>query len=114
MPDRPSHYDSNLRGASFDVSQANRKYMQQIGADDGTSDNKATSSVAFSLDLESYGEGLSGMNLAGQGLPLVLYLNCGGGATRAATVGALLADLYVVHDVIFTLDGVSGTLSASS
>ncbi len=108
------HYDSNLRGASFDVSQANRKYMQQIGADDGTSDNKATSSVAFSLDLESYGEGLSGMNLAGQGLPLVLYLNCGGGATRAATVGALLADLYVVHDVIFTLDGVSGTLSASS
>jgi hypothetical protein len=54
------------------------------------------------------------MNLAGQGLPLVLYLNCGGGATRAATVGALLADLYVVHDVIFTLDGVSGTLSASS
>jgi hypothetical protein len=77
-------------------------------------DNDRSSSVAFSLDLESYGEGLSGMNLAGQGLPLVLYLNCGAGTTRAATVGALLADLYVIHDVIFTLDGVSGTLSASS
>jgi hypothetical protein len=103
------HYDSNLRGASFDVDTQHRKYMQVVADDDDRS-----SSVAFSLDLESYGEGLSGMNLAGQGLPLVLYLNCGAGAARAATVGALLADLYVIHDVIFTLDGVSGTLSASS
>ena len=54
------------------------------------------------------------MNLAGQGLPLVLHLNCGAGGARASTVGALLADLYIVHDVIFTLDGVSGTMSASS
>ncbi len=103
------HYDSNLRGASFDVSTQHRKYMQNVA-----DDNDRSSSVAFSLDLEQYGEGLSGMNLAGQGLPLVLHLNCGAGAARASTVGALLADLYVVHDVIFTLDGVSGTLSASS
>ncbi len=103
------HYDSNLRGASFDVDTQHRKYMQAAADDDDRS-----SSVAFSLDLESYGEGLSGMNLAGQGLPLVLYLNCGATAQRASTVGALLADLYIVHDVIFTLDGVSGTLSASS
>jgi len=103
------HYDSNLRGASFDVDTQHRKYMQSAADDDDRS-----SSVAFSLDLESYGEGLSGMNLAGQGLPLVLYLNCGATAQRASTVGALLADLYIVHDVIFTLDGVSGTLSASS
>ena len=103
------HYDSNLRGASCDVDAQHRKYMQNVA-----DDNDRSSSVAFSLDLESYGEGLSGMNLAGQGLPLVLYLNCGAGAARASTVGALLADLYVIHDVIFTLDGVSGTLSASS
>jgi len=103
------HYDSNLRGASFDVSTQHRKYMQNVA-----DDNDRSSSVAFSLDLEQYGEGLSGMNLAGQGLPLVLYLNCGAGGARASTIGALIADLYVVHDVIFTLDGVSGTLSASS
>ena len=29
-------------------------------------------------------------------------------------ISMILADLYIVHDVIFTLDGVSGTLSASS
>lgn len=103
------HYDSNLRGASFDVDTQHRKYMQNVA-----DDNDRSSSVAFSLDLEQYGEGLSGMNLAGQGLPLVLHLNCGAGGARASTVGALLADLYIVHDVIFTLDGVSGTMSASS
>tara|TARA_R100001463_G_scaffold27815_2_gene64239 strand:+ start:1755 stop:3137 length:1383 start_codon:yes stop_codon:yes gene_type:complete len=103
------HYDSNLRGASCDVTTQHRKYMQNVA-----DDNDRSSSVAFSLDLEQYGEGLSGMNLAGQGLPLVLHLNCGAGGARASTVGALLADLYIVHDVIFTLDGVSGTMSASS
>jgi len=103
------HYDSNLRGASCDVTTQHRKYMQNVA-----DDNDRSSSVAFSLDLEQYGEGLSGMNLAGQGLPLVLHLNCGAGVARASTVGALLADLYIVHDVIFTLDGVSGTMSASS
>ena len=101
------HFDSNLRGSTSDVSTAGVAYMQTVG-DDPTLSSKC----AFALDLESYGEGLSGMNLAGQGLPLVLHLNCG--ATGAASVGALLADLYVIHDVIFTLDGVSGTLSASS
>jgi len=101
------HYNSNLRGSISNASTAGSAYMQAVA-----SDPTLSSRCAFALDLESYGEGLSGMNLAGQGLPLVLHLNCG--ATGAASVGALLADLYVIHDVIFTLDGVSGTLSASS
>ena len=101
------HYDSNLRGSTSDSSTAGSAYAQTVA-----NDPTLSSKCVFALDLEQYNEGLSGMNLAGQGLPLVLHLNCG--ATGAASTGALVADLYVVHDVIFTLDGVSGTLSASS
>jgi hypothetical protein len=103
------HYNSNLRGFSGDFDTAGGKFLVAAAEDDTLS-----SKAVFALDLETYGEGLSGMNLAGQGLPLVLHLNSGGDAGRASTDGALIADLYVVHDVIFTLDGVSGTLSASS
>lgn len=103
------HFNSNLRGFAGDKDIGNGVYIQP-----GTSDNVLSSKCVFALDLETYGEGLNGMNLAGQGLPLVLHLNSGGNAARASTVGALIADLYVVHDVIFTLDGVSGTMSASS
>ena len=103
------HYNSNLRGFAGDFDIGNGVYIQA-----GASDNVLSSKCVFALDLETYGEGLNGMNLAGQGLPLVLHLNSGGNGARASTVGALIADLYVVHDVIFTLDGVSGTMSASS
>jgi len=103
------HYNSNLRGFAGDTTTTGGKYLVAAANDDTLS-----SKAVFALDLESYGEGLSGMNLAGQGLPLVLHLNSGGDAGRASTDGALIADLFVVHDVIFTLDGVSGTLSASS
>ena len=101
------HYDSNLRGTSSNVETAATKYYQII-ADDLANSSKSV----LALDLESYGEGLSGMNLAGQGLPLVLHANFLAAGAFAANAG--LADLFVVHDVIFTLDGVSGTLSASS
>jgi len=103
------HYNSNLRGFSGDVNIGNGIYIQG-----GAGDKNNSSKCVFALDLETYGEGLNGVNLAGQGLPLVLHLNSGGDAGRASTESALIADLYVVHDVIFTLDGVSGTMSASS
>jgi len=104
------HYDSNLRGGSITRAVDFGQYMQLIATD-----LTESSKCFFALDLESYGEGLSGMNLAGQGLPLVLHANFADSAnTRAGRANAILADLYVVHDVIFTLDGVSGTLSASS
>ena len=103
------HYDSNLRGSSSTRATDFGQYMQLVAVD-----LTESSKCVFALDLESYGEGLSGMNLAGQGLPLVLHANFGGTATRAGNGNALIADLYVVHDVIFTLDGVSGTMSASS
>ena len=95
------HYDSNLRGVT-----ANRQFFM------ATTDTTLSSRCAFALDLESYGEGLSGKNLSGQGLPLVLH--CQIGAGKAPTIGAILADLYIIHDVIFQLDGISGTLTASS
>ena len=104
------HYDSNLRGSSSTRATNFGQYMQLVAAD-----LTESSKCVFALDLESYGEGLSGMNLAGQGLPLVLHANfADSAATRAGRANAILADLYVVHDVIFTLDGVSGTMSASS
>ncbi len=103
------HYNSNIRGFAGDFDTTGGKYLVAAANDDTLS-----SKAVFALDLESYGEGLSGMNLAGQGLPLVLHLNSGGDGGRASTDGALIADLFVVHDVIYTLDGVSGTLSASS
>lgn len=106
------HYDSNLRGGSITRAVDFGQYMQLV-ANDLTESSKCF----FALDLESYGEGLSGMNLAGQGLPLVLHANFGAtnnAGGRSGANNAIIADLYVVHDVIFTLDGVSGTLSASS
>ena len=103
------HYNSNLRGLSADKDIGAGLYIQKKATD-----KTGSSKCVFALDLETYGEGLNGVNLAGQGLPLVLHLNSGGGGARSSVEGALIADLYVVHDVIFTLDGVSGTMSASS
>jgi hypothetical protein len=95
------HFDSSLRAASTNASS----YYN-------ATDTTGSSRCAFAVDLESYGEGLAGKNLAGQGLPLVLY--CQTAATKAQSIGAVLADLYIMHDIVFKLDGVSGTLSASS
>jgi len=82
----------------------------------GTSMNRSTflatnavSKIAYGIDLESYGHSdvQSGKNLSGQGLPIVFR------PTISTSVDMLL-DMYVLHDVVYTLDGISGTISASS
>jgi len=97
------HYDSDLEGTLSNITQ----YMQVV-------DTLTSSRCVFAVDLESYDEGISGKNLSGQGLPLVLNATLGVGATNAATLAAIVADLWVVHDVIYQLDGINGTLTASS
>ncbi len=99
------HYSSDLRSLCADA----KVYYMAAGA---ANDKVLSSRAVFALDLETYGEGLAGKNLSGQGLPLVLHAQTG--ANSAQEVGAILADLYVIHDIIFQLDGVSGTLTASS
>ena len=57
----------------------------------------------------------AGKNLAGQGLPLVLHAQTGDGVNNfggAAT--ACLVDLFVVHDVMYILDGATGIITANS
>jgi len=78
-------------------------------------DDVATASkVAYGLDLESYGHSdvQSGKNLANQGLPIVFNANISGTNILSASAGLL--DTFLMYDVIYTLDGVSGTISASS
>lgn len=99
------HYSSDLRSLCADGAV----YYMAAGA---ANDKVLSSRAVFALDLETYGEGLAGKNLSGQGLPLVLHAQTG--ANSAQEVGAILADLYCIHDIIFQLDGVSGTLTASS
>ena len=99
------HYSSDLRSLCADAAV----YYMAAGA---ANDKVLSSRAVFALDLETYGEGLAGKNLSGQGLPLVLHAQTG--ANSAQEVGAVLADLFVIHDIIFQLDGVSGTMTASS
>jgi hypothetical protein len=69
----------------------------------------AVSKIAYGIDLESYGHSdvQSGKNLSGQGLPIVFR-------PTITTSADQLLDCYLLHDVVYTLDGVSGTISASS
>jgi hypothetical protein len=66
----------------------------------------------FSIDLESYNASFAGKNLAGQGLPVVLHAQVG--SNGANGLGAVMCDLYVIHDVVFVLDGITGVLTANS
>jgi len=87
-----------------------------ISANDLTTASK----IAYGLDLESYGHSdvQSGKNLANQGLPIVFNANINSTSTTTSflkdtdTTGLL--DTFLMYDVIYTLDGVSGTISASS
>jgi len=97
------HYNSNLRAISADRLNYARP---------ATSDDTLSSKCVFAVDLEQYEEGLSGKNMASQGLPLVL--NCQTGAGAAQSISAALLDTYIVFDTLYTLDGVSGTLMASN
>lgn len=80
-------------------------------------DNTQTkaSKIAYALDLEAYGHSdvQSGKNLANQGLPLVLEatLNSSTGSTGAH---AVQVDCYLLHDVVYSLDGVSGNITANA
>jgi len=82
-----------------------------------TADDKAAkpSRCLFSLDLESYNAAYAGKNLAGQGLPLVLHAQTGDGANNFGdSATACLVDLFVVHDVMYVLDGATGVMSSMS
>ena len=110
------HYDSNLRasiagcgGATPSTTQAN--YVIPLVAN---ADRDKGSAVCYCLDLESYGEGLAGKNLAGQGLPLVGHFNIGTLGAQNVAGAAALADMYVIHDVMYRLDGATGVMTASS
>ena len=80
-------------------------------------DNTGTdaSKIAYALDLEAYGHSdvQSGKNLANQGLPLVLEatVNSSTGSTGAH---AVQVDCYLLHDVVYSLDGVSGNITANA
>jgi len=109
------HYSSDLRGVC-----ANQKVDNM--ANGGTSTyiidaenhltNGTASKCSFALDLESYNSAFAGKNLAGQGLPLVFHANCL--ATGAQDGSALICDLYVIHDVVYVLDGMTGVITANS
>ena len=111
------HFDSNLRasvgGATGNTPSATAPpYITAQNA--ANADRDIGSLVTYCLDLESYGEGLAGKNLAGQGLPLVLHSQLGTQGAQNVVGAAVLADLYVIHDIIFKLDGTTGVLTASS
>ena len=106
------YFNSNLRGGCFrdgmnGAAPANTYLI------DAEQTSKDASKCAFALDLESYDAAYAGKNLASQGLPLVLHsqIDSAGGITGT---GAVLVDLYVIHDVMYVLDGMNGVISANS
>lgn len=80
-------------------------------------DTTGASKVAFGLDLEAYGHSdvQSGKNLANQGLPIVFEANYQSGATNnCATDNDMLVDCFILHDVVYSLDGISGNITANA
>ena len=109
------YFNSDLRGcdciADLNAAQPESVYYRSQAADKLANNSRCL----FALDLESYDAAYAGKNLAGQGLPLVLHAQTGDGANNfggAAT--ACLVDLFVVHDVMFVLDGATGVITANS
>lgn len=72
------------------------------------------SKVVYGLDLEAYKDTISGYNLSGNGLPIVWNALGGSGTANASTSDACILSMYVIHDVMISIDGISGTMSASS
>ena len=64
----------------------------------------------FTIDLDSYNSAYAGKNLAGAGLPLIFYATTGDGANE----NACLCDMYVVHDVMYNLEGQTGVIQSMS
>ena len=74
------------------------------------------SKVAYALDLESYGSSSvqSGKNLANQGLPLVFEANLGTGTANMASSADVLVDCFLLHDVVYSLNGIDGNITANA
>ena len=107
------HYSSDLRGiCSIDARHNADPTETYLIVDEKTS--KEAGKALFCLDLESYNAAFSGMNLAGQGLPLVFHALTGSKGIQNQAAGAVICDLYVIHDIVFVLDGLTGVISANS
>ena len=74
------------------------------------------SKIAYALDLEAYGHSdvQSGKNLANQGLPLVFEATLAGDTTNGAKTNDIQVDCFLLHDVVYSLDGVSGNITANA
>ncbi len=106
------YFNSNLRGGCFRDEHHNANPTNTYLIDDEQT-SKDSSKCAFSIDLESYNAAYAGKNLASQGLPLVLHTQIG--STKGITgTGAVLVDCYVLHDVMYVLDGMNGVIAANS
>jgi len=107
------HYSSDLRGICAIQTTAD---MSGGGVSTYLKHSEHDSNygkAVFALDLESYNAAFAGKNLAGQGLPLVYHAQVGG-TEGAQANGALQLDLYVIHDVVYVLDGMTGVITANS
>ena len=106
------YFNSNLRGGCFRDGHHNAAPTNTYLVD-AEQTSKEASKCAFALDLEAYDAAYAGKNLASQGLPLVLHsqIDSAGGITGT---GAVLVDLYVIHDVMYVLDGMNGVITANS
>lgn len=100
------HFSSDLRGISC-VHNDVQTYTPEAAEHD-----TVCSKCVFALDLESYNAAFAGKNLSGAGLPLVLHATVDG-TTGAQKNGALLLDLYIIHDVVYVMDG-NGIINANS
>jgi len=109
------YFNSDLRGCDC-ISSRNLAKPVSIYYRSAADDKLAKPSrCLFCLDLESYDAAYAGKNLAGQGLPLVLHAQTGDGANNFGGVAtACLVDVFVVHDVMYILDGATGVITANS
>ena len=110
------YFSSDLRGANtkqLSAQTAAGIVKQQSNYYRSAANDKAgsTSRCLFSIDLDSYNAAYAGKNLAGSGLPLVLHAQCGAGANDP---NSILCDMYVVHDIMFNLEGQTGVIQSMS
>ena len=100
------HFSSDLRGICS-IHNDLPTYLPQAAEH-----NTKCSKCVFALDLESYNAAFAGKNLSGAGLPLVLHATVDG-TNGAQANGALLLDLYIIHDVVYVMDS-NGIINANS
>ena len=104
------HFSSDLRGIS--CVHWNGTGDVQTYTPEAAEHNTVCSKCVFALDLESYNAAFAGKNLSGAGLPLVLHATVDG-TNGAQANGALLLDLYIIHDVVYVMDS-NGIINANS